>query len=120
MIKKEQFWTREKIIEKVDVPEFGEGEFVFVRELKPLEVEKMVSKKGEAVAASYVCSVAVCNEDGSEFFDGPTDSLSLIQGAPWPVLQRLCEKVLELTGLGDKGEESAEKKSPTTPDSDSG
>jgi hypothetical protein len=98
-------------VTRVDVPEWGDGGYVYVRQLRASEavdVQKLEGKDDTEVLVGWVV-LGVCDLKGKRIFTDK-DAPKLME-APLPTLQRVALAIMEVNGLA--GGESGGKKRPT-------
>jgi hypothetical protein len=102
-------------IKRVPVPEWGDGAFVFVRELSGDERDAYDQKMYQVNQSndfrgsrSTLVAMALCDEEGSQmgFTPAEVEQLGKKSGA---AIDRIFEVVKDLSGLSGKAVEEAEK-----------
>lgn len=109
-LNRDSFRTYKAPVEEMEVKELGGC--VFVRGLTTRELrtaEQAVAKGGNSNIDLLYMQVlcAVVDEDGNKMFKG--GDKSILEDLPFSVIQRLAEKVNELTGLGDKPKKNSRR-----------
>jgi len=96
----------------VDVPEWGEGEVVYVRSLSAFEAEEKLRDAGKrANFHAWFAALLTCDAAGNRLFSD-ADAAAL-GGKSIAVLRRIGDAAQKLNGMTKAEQETAEKNSET-------
>lgn len=124
--KEEIFSADDRPTVAVPVPEWGEGREVLVRAIGGTErdnFEQAIANpngkgvKPGSVVRARLCSIGIVNSKGERLFD-LKDMVKLGEKNTRP-LDRIYEKIAELSGINQKGKEALEKNSKPAQSDDS-
>lgn len=108
--------------ERVDVPEWGNGAFVYLKALSVEDTRKLSSTTATQEGTrfyGYALCLSMCDEHGAPLLDFPDSVVPLLENNTLGTIERLYRITERLSGLGTKEREDAEKNSSATPPTDS-
>lgn len=93
---------------RVDVPEWGDDAFIYVRGLTGSQLDLFEQTKAGQNIRGRLLSWSLCKEDGTPLNVSPEQTQKL-GGKNGRVLTRIVDAILELSGLTESAIEEAEK-----------